>query len=66
MLADGTFQFTFSGPAGQPYRILATTNLQDTASWVAVLSGIFGAQPAVFIESNVSSRPARFYRLASP
>jgi hypothetical protein len=66
MLADGTFQFTFSGPAGQPYRILATTNLQDAASWVAVLSGLFGAQPAVFTESNVSSRPARFYRLASP
>ena len=66
MLADGTFQFSFSGPAGQPYRVLATTNLLDAASWVTVLSGIFGPQSAVFAETNVSSPPARFYRLASP
>jgi phospholipase C len=66
LLPDGTFQFSFSAPAGQPYRILATTNLLDPASWVAILSGTFGPQPVLFTESNMSSRPARFYRLASP
>ena len=66
LLADGAFQFSFSGPAGQPYRVLATTNLPDAASWVAILSGIFGPQPVLFTETNVSSRPARFYRLSSP
>jgi phospholipase C len=66
MLADGTFQFSFSGPAGQPYRVLATTNLLDVVSWVVVRSGTFGTQPVVFTETNVASLPARFYRLASP
>ena len=65
VLADGAFQFSFSGPAGQPYHVLANTNLLDSASWTAILSGIFGPQPAIFIETN-ASRPARFYRLASP
>ena len=66
LLADGIFQFSFSGPSGQPYKVLATTNLVDAASWVVVLSGTFGTQPALFTETNVFAGPARFYRLASP
>jgi phospholipase C len=66
LLASGALQFSFSGPAGQPYRVLATTNLMDSASWATLASGIFGSQPISFTETNLYARPARFYRLASP
>ena len=66
LAANNTFQFSFSGPASQPYHVLATTNLLDPASWVAVQSGVFETQPGVFTETNVFAHSARFYRLASP
>jgi len=66
MMPNGAFQFSFNGPASQPYRVLATTNLSDAASWVVVMSGSFGSQAGVFTETNVFSPSARFYRLVSP
>ncbi|HVU99906.1 MAG TPA: alkaline phosphatase family protein, partial [Verrucomicrobiae bacterium] len=66
MLESGQFQFSFSGPATQPYRVLATTTLMDSDSWIEVASGAFGDQAAVFTETNVPAQSARFYRLVSP
>jgi hypothetical protein len=66
LLANGTFQFSFNGPSGQPYRALATTNLVNPDSWSVVLSVNFGAQLAVVTETNVFGQSARFYRLVSP
>lgn len=63
--ANGGFQISFSGPAGQPYRVLTTTNLSDPASWTAAQSGIFGTEPVVFTDATVAGL-ARFYRVVSP
>jgi phospholipase C len=64
--ADGSFQVSFTGPAGQPYRLLATTNLLDAAGWVSLAASTFGTEPVVYTDSNASSRPMRFYRVSSP
>jgi phospholipase C len=66
LLADANFQFTFSGPAGQPYRVMTTTNLSQADSWSEVASGYFGADPAVFIKTNIPGQSMRFYRVVSP
>ncbi len=63
---NGTIQFSFSGPLGQPYHVMATTNIFDPASWVAVLSGNFGPEPTVYTEAIILAEPARFYRAVSP
>jgi hypothetical protein len=64
--ANGAFRFSFSGPAGQPYRVLMTTSLDEPANWESVLSGIFGTNPVTYTEPNPSSEAARFYRVMSP
>ncbi len=66
LLANGSFQFTFSGPAGQPFSVLAATNLLPSASWVTVSSGTFTTVPAVYTESGIYARSGRFYRVTSP
>ena len=60
------FQFRFGGPAGQPYRVLSTTNLAYPGSWSSVLSNAFGAGLSVFVEDDLPQTPARFYRVVSP
>jgi len=66
LLTNGFFQFTFSGPAAQPYSILATTNLANSSSWTPVQTGTLTSDPMTYTESNILSRTARFYRLVSP
>ncbi|MEI6074892.1 MAG: phospholipase C, phosphocholine-specific [Verrucomicrobiota bacterium] len=60
------FQFSFTGPAGQPYRVLSTTNLAQPGSWSLVLTNSFGAAQAVFTETNAAAKSSRFYRVVSP
>jgi autotransporter-associated beta strand protein len=56
-----------TGTAGQPYRILATTNLALPAvSWTQVGSGTFEGGVFSFTETNVAKYPQRFYRVISP
>jgi len=57
---------TISGPAGQPYEVMTTTNLAQPGSWTVISTGVFGAVPAVFTDTNVHSQPVRFYRGVSP
>jgi O-acetylhomoserine/O-acetylserine sulfhydrylase-like pyridoxal-dependent enzyme len=66
MLSGGNFQLTISGPAGQPYEVMTTTNLAQPGSWTVTSTGVFGAVPAVFTGTNVRSQPVRFYRGVSP
>jgi phospholipase C len=63
---NGAFQFSFTGPAAQPYRVLATSNLSTPASWIVVLAGNFGNEAILYTETNVLGQSARFYRLVSP
>jgi phospholipase C len=65
LVTNGLFQFSFSGPAAQPYRVLATTNLANSA-WAVVASGAFTGEPIIYTETNMPAPSERFYRLASP
>jgi uncharacterized repeat protein (TIGR01451 family) len=65
-LPNGAFQFCFGGPAGQPYRLLATTDLSlPTAQWTVLTNGTFGSTAACYLES-AAALPVRFYRVVSP
>ncbi len=62
---DGQFRFSFSGPSGQTYRVLASTDLTaPLADWIVLTNGTFGAVPVAFIDTT--ALPQRFYRLTSP
>jgi hypothetical protein len=65
-LIDGKFQLQFTGPDGQSYRVLATTNiLVSMTNWLVLTNGVFTG-PATFIDSEAGSFPQRYYRLGSP
>jgi hypothetical protein len=66
VLTGGNFQLTFSAPEGQPYQVMTTTNLTQPGSWTVISTGVFGAVPAVFTDTNAPRPPARFYRVVSP
>ena len=66
-ISGGTnFEFSIKGPAGQPYRVLSTTNLSQPIIWSQVLSNTFGTGASEFLESNLPQSPVRFYRVVSP
>jgi hypothetical protein len=56
----------FTGPAGQSYEVLSSTNLLlPLGNWVTDASGIFGASAATF--TNPAPTDAQhFYRIKSP
>ena len=64
---NGTsFPLVFSGPNGQTYRVLTSTNASlPMAGWTQLTNGTFGASPIVFTDS-AATNSARFYRIASP
>jgi hypothetical protein len=66
MLNGGNFQLAFSGPEGQPYKVMTTTDLTQPGSWTVISTGVFGAVLAVFTDTNAPSQPDRFYRVVSP
>lgn len=66
ILSNGRFQFLFNGPAGQPYHVMATTNLASPVNWVPVLSGSFNTDEELFTETNLFGNATRFYRVVSP
>ncbi len=55
-----------SGPSGQRYQLLTTTNLVlPWSNWSVLSTGIFGASPASCTHSNVTDL-RQFYRIKSP
>ena len=63
----GHFQLTFSGPVGQTYEVLATTDLaQPQSAWIVVASGVFGGTKVVFTDANTAAYPGRYYVVKSP
>lgn len=63
----GGYEFNFSGPSGQPFRILWTTNLgQPPASWTSVQAGTFVAGQMQFSHPDATNHPQGFYLLATP
>jgi len=65
-LADGTFGFTFSGPAGQSYRLYASTNLAlPLTNWTVLTGNIFGTGLVNYADSS-TNYPQHFFRIGSP
>lgn len=63
----GSFTASGTGPVGESYRILATTNLAlPPAAWQPVSTGIFVGGVFTFTDAQSSNHPSRFYRVASP
>jgi hypothetical protein len=61
-LTDGALSFIFTGPAGQSYSILATTNLSEPfPDWTVVGTGTFGFSPANYQDQQVTRFTQRFY-----
>jgi autotransporter-associated beta strand protein len=71
VLSGGSFQLTFSGPAGQSFRVLGTNVVNaPLANWPVLMSGTFGVGgpiPTNFIDANVTgTAKQRFYIIESP
>ncbi|MFM2294189.1 MAG: hypothetical protein RLZZ350_602, partial [Verrucomicrobiota bacterium] len=69
-LANGTnVQFSFSGNVGSTYRIWASTNLAATPitnTWTLLTNATFTGALQTFTDTQIASRPRRFYVLTVP
>ena len=62
----GGFALTFSGPSGQTYKVLGSTNVAlPLTSWSVLTSGTFGASPVSYTNTPATA-PQEFYRVVSP
>ena len=63
---DGTFRLAFTGPAGQTYQILTSTNpALAMESWTMLTNGTFPAS-GPFSYTPAANDWVRFYRVVSP
>ena len=63
----GSFTLSGTGPTGQSYRILATTNLAlPLANWTTVGLGVFTGGALGYTDSQMTNASRRFYRVATP
>ena len=62
--SGGQFQITFSGPNGQTYAVLSTTNLAN-GPWITNSTGTFSGGSVTYTNSTPND-PQRFYRIQSP
>ena len=57
---------SFSGQAGQNYKVLATDDLAlPLNEWTVLTNGTFGSGAVTFMDSS-TNLPAQFYRIVSP
>jgi hypothetical protein len=67
ILPDGSFNFSFTGSAGETYSILTTTNLAlPLPDWTAIHTGAFGFNPVMFDYIMTTNEPRRFFRVSVP
>jgi hypothetical protein len=65
-LNGGNYEVTFSGPSGQTYHVLSSTNVAlPLASWTPVSSGTFAGSPVTYTNSSPNDAQ-RFYIITSP
>ncbi len=56
-----------SGPAGQSYRVMASTNIAlPFSNWNQIGAGVFSNSAFVITDPEVTNFPARFYRVVTP
>jgi hypothetical protein len=68
-LPEGSFQFSFTGGAGQPYRVWASSDLSLTpviGTWTLLDSGNFGGAPVTFTDETATNFTQRFYLITVP
>ena len=67
VLGAGGLQLTFSGPAGQSYKILTSPDItQPMINWTVLTNGTFGASPVTFTNAVSPATPVGYYRITSP
>ena len=65
-LTTNGLQLIFSGPSGQTFKVLGSTNLvMPISAWTVLTNGTFGTGPAGYLD-NAPINPASFYRIMSP
>jgi hypothetical protein len=65
-LSGGSFPLTFSGPSGQTYQVLTSTNVAlPLASWTVLTTGTFGATPVTYTDAGATNAQ-QYYRIQSP
>ncbi len=65
LTANG-LQLIFSGPGGQTFKVLGSTNLEmPVSAWTVLTNGTFGAGPASYLDNGLTN-PASFYLIVSP
>jgi glucuronoarabinoxylan endo-1,4-beta-xylanase len=64
----GGWQLSFSGQAGQSYRVLASTNLMlPLNQWTMLTNAMFDLSgTATFTDTTATNQPQRFYQIGSP
>jgi hypothetical protein len=67
MLPDGSFEVTFSGPEGQAYKLVTSTDpTLEISSWTVLTTGTFGNSPVTYTDDTAVNDDVRFYRVVSP
>ena len=65
LTANG-LQLIFSGPSGQTFKVLGSTNLEiPLSAWTVLTNGMFGAGPVNYWDNGLTN-PASYYRIVSP
>lgn len=61
------FRLAFSGPQGQTYTVLSSSNIRTQLSlWTIVSTGAFGTNTVVFVDPRATNNPSLFYTIRSP
>jgi uncharacterized repeat protein (TIGR03803 family) len=68
LLNSNGFQFSFSGPAGQTYKVLSSDIVTNpVADWTVVTTGTFGGGTVVFTDPGASTNTiSEYYIIESP
>ena len=67
LLGNGAFEVTFTGPEGQPYTLLSSTDLTlPQVSWTTLTNSTFGPSATVYPDTTATNDTIRFYRVRSP
>jgi autotransporter-associated beta strand protein len=63
---NDSFPLMFSGPNGQPYEVLTSTDVSlPLMDWTPLTNGTFGSVSVAYTDTTATNN-ARFYRIASP
>lgn len=67
MLPDGSFQLSYTGPAGLGYHLLDNSNVDLTSgAWSVLTNDVFGTNTSIFTDYSATNGSARFYRIVIP